>query len=88
LSKHAYIKVRTMVRDENDDLVQKTIETVAGRVLFNQLVPQAVGFVDELLTKKKLQQIISMVFKRTGMARTAQFLDDIKTLGFQSAYKG
>jgi DNA-directed RNA polymerase subunit beta' len=88
LSKHAYIKVRTMVRDENDDLVQKTIETVAGRVLFNQLVPQEVGFVDELLTKKKLQQIISMVFKRTGMARTAQFLDDIKTLGFQSAYKG
>jgi DNA-directed RNA polymerase subunit beta' len=88
LSKHAYIKVRTMVRDENDDLVQKTIETVAGRVLFNQLVPSEVGFVDELLTKKKLQQIISMVFKRTGMARTAQFLDDIKTLGFQSAYKG
>jgi len=88
LSKHAYIKVRTMVRDENDDLVQKTIETVAGRVLFNQLVPAEVGFVDELLTKKKLQQIISMVFKRTGMARTAAFLDDIKTLGFQSAYKG
>ncbi|WP_223652113.1 DNA-directed RNA polymerase subunit beta' [Hymenobacter psoromatis] len=88
LSKHAYIKVRTMVRDENDDLVQKTIETVAGRVLFNQLIPAEVGFVDELLTKKKLQQIISLVFKRTGMARTAQFLDDIKTLGFQSAYKG
>ncbi len=88
LSKHAYIKVRTMVRDQDDNLVQKTIETVAGRVLFNQLVPQEVGFVDELLTKKKLQQIISMVFKRTGMARTAQFLDDIKTLGFQSAYKG
>ncbi|GGE97697.1 DNA-directed RNA polymerase subunit beta' [Hymenobacter cavernae] len=88
LSKHAYIKVRTKVRDENDELVTKVIETVAGRVLFNQLVPEEVGFVDELLTKKKLQQIISLVFKRSGMARTAQFLDDIKTLGFQSAYKG
>ncbi|GAA4377270.1 DNA-directed RNA polymerase subunit beta' [Hymenobacter koreensis] len=88
LSKQAYIKVRTMVRDEQDNLVPKIIETVAGRVLFNLLVPQEVGFVDELLTKKKLQQIISLVFKRTGMARTAQFLDDIKTLGFQSAFKG
>ncbi|RTQ53221.1 DNA-directed RNA polymerase subunit beta' [Hymenobacter gummosus] len=88
LSKHAYIKVRTKVRDEEDNLVTKVIETVAGRVLFNLHVPEEVGFVDELLTKKKLQQIISLVFKRTGMARTAQFLDDIKTLGFQSAYKG
>ncbi|PIQ20931.1 MAG: DNA-directed RNA polymerase subunit beta', partial [Cytophagales bacterium CG18_big_fil_WC_8_21_14_2_50_42_9] len=88
LSKHAFIKVRTTIMDENEQLVPKLIETVAGRVLFNQFVPEEVGFVDELLTKKKLQQIISRVFKVTGMARTAQFLDDIKTLGFQSAYKG
>src|SRR5690606_21098041 len=47
-----------------------------------------VGYVDELLTKKKLQQIISQIFKISGMARTAHFLDDIKELGFQSAYKG
>jgi DNA-directed RNA polymerase subunit beta' len=88
LSKHAFIKVRTKIMDENEQIVTKSIETVAGRVLFNQFVPEEVGFVDELLTKKKLQQIISRVFKVTGMARTAQFLDDIKTLGFQSAYKG
>jgi DNA-directed RNA polymerase subunit beta' len=88
LSKQAYIKVRTTVRDEQGELVKKTIETVAGRVIFNQFVPEEVGYIDELLTKKKLQQIISRVFKETGMARTAQFLDDIKTLGFQSAYKG
>jgi DNA-directed RNA polymerase subunit beta' len=88
LSKHAYIKVRTKVKNENDQLETKVIETVAGRVIFNQFVPEEVGFVDELLTKKKLQTIISRVFKETGMARTAQFLDDIKTLGFQSAYKG
>ena len=57
-------------------------------MIFNQYVPEEVGFVDELLSKKKLQLIISDVFKITGMARTAQFLDDIKHLGFQSAYKG
>ncbi|MFD3001224.1 DNA-directed RNA polymerase subunit beta' [Pontibacter toksunensis] len=88
LSKQAYIKVRTTIRNEEGELVNKSIETVAGRVIFNQFVPDEVGYIDELLTKKKLQQIISRVFKETGMARTAQFLDDIKTLGFQSAYKG
>ena len=88
VSKHAHIKVRTEVRTEDEELVTQMVETVAGRVLFNQHVPEEVGFVDELLTKKKLQQIIARVFKITGMARTAQFLDDIKELGFQSAYKG
>ncbi|WP_161889986.1 DNA-directed RNA polymerase subunit beta' [Pontibacter russatus] len=88
LSKQAYIKVRTKIRNEQGELVTKLIETVAGRVIFNQFVPEEVGYIDELLTKKKLQQIISRVFKETGMARAAQFLDDIKTLGFQSAYKG
>ncbi len=87
LSKHAHIKVRTKVR-ENGELVSKVIETVAGRVLFNQFVPEEVGFVNELLTKKKLQKIISDVFSISGMARTAHFLDDIKDLGFQAAYKG
>ncbi|MDP4680831.1 MAG: DNA-directed RNA polymerase subunit beta', partial [Cyclobacteriaceae bacterium] len=88
VSKHAYIKVRTTVRTESGEIVTKIIETVAGRVIFNQFVPLEVGYVDELLTKKKLQKIISTVFNISGMARTAQFLDDIKTLGFQSAYKG
>ncbi|HEX8548612.1 MAG TPA: DNA-directed RNA polymerase subunit beta' [Cytophagaceae bacterium] len=88
LSQHALIKVRTQVRNEKGTLDTKIIDTVAGRVLFNLMVPEQVGFLNELLTKKKLQQIISQVHKMAGMARTAQFLDDIKTLGFQSAYKG
>src|SRR5690606_8839712 len=70
------------------ELELKLIETVAGRVIFNQYVPEEVGLVNELLTKKKHQHIISLIFKISGMARTAQFLDDIKDLGFQSAYKG
>jgi DNA-directed RNA polymerase subunit beta' len=88
ISKHAYIKVRVKVRTGTGELETKLIETVAGRVIFNQLVPEGVGYVDELLSKKKLQVIISDVFKITGMDMTAKFLDDIKELGFQEAYKG
>src|SRR6478736_1106953 len=77
LSKQAYIKVRTRVMNDEGEIVTKVIETVAGRVLFNQFVPEEVGFVNELLTKKKLQQIIAQVFKVAGGARTAHFLDDI-----------
>ena len=87
LSKHAYIHVKTKVR-ENDELVEKMIETVAGRVLFNQTVPEQVGFVNELLTKKKLQKIIQNVVNICGVAETARFLDDIKELGFQTAFQG
>merc|ERR1712146_110611 len=86
ISQHAYIKVRTKVRNEKGELETKIIETVAGRVLFNEFVPEEVGYVNELLTKKQLQKIIARVFKIVGMAKTAKFLDDIKYLGFRSAY--
>ena len=89
LSKHAIIKVRTTVRDKkNEQFEKKMIETVTGRVIFNQFMPVEVGYVDELLTKKKLQTIIADVYKLAGQAKTAKFLDDIKELGFQMAYKG
>ena len=52
------------------------------------MIPDEVGYIDELLTKKKLQQIISIVYKVCGIARTANFLDDIKELGFNMAYEG
>ncbi|MFN3839987.1 MAG: DNA-directed RNA polymerase subunit beta' [Cyclobacteriaceae bacterium] len=89
LAKHAFIKVRVKLRDKDTgELSYKMIETVTGRVLFNQYVPEEAGFVDELLTKKKLQTIIADVFKVSGLSKTAKFLDDIKDLGFQMAYKG
>src|SRR5690606_31379376 len=72
ISKHAFIKCRVKVRNEQGELETKVIETVAGRVLFNQHIPEEVGYVNELLTKKKLQTIISEVFKISGMARTAK----------------
>jgi DNA-directed RNA polymerase subunit beta' len=88
ISKHANIKCKVEVRTEDGGYKNEIIETVAGRLIFNQFVPKEVGYVNELLTKKKLQQIIAKVVKVCGMARTALFLDDIKHLGFQMAYKG
>ncbi|MCC5945042.1 MAG: DNA-directed RNA polymerase subunit beta' [Bernardetiaceae bacterium] len=89
LDKHAHIKVRVNVRDEKTGQIKlQLIETVAGRIIFNQCIPEEVGFINELLTKKALQKVIALVFKIVGMARTAEFLDDIKFLGFEQAYKG
>jgi DNA-directed RNA polymerase subunit beta' len=88
LSKHANIKCRVQVRNEQGELETKLIDTVAGRVLFNQSVPKEVGYINELLTKKKLQQIIALIFKIAGVSKTAAFLDDIKELGFQMAFRG
>ena len=88
IEKNAYIKLRTNLRKSDGSFERKIIDTVAGRVLFNNLIPDEVGYIDELLTKKKLQNIISAVYKICGISRTAQFLDDIKELGFNMAYEG
>jgi DNA-directed RNA polymerase subunit beta' len=85
---HAFIKVKTNIKDENGNIVKGIIDTTVGRVLFNQMVPLEVGYINELLTKKSLRDIIGEVVKITGMARAAQFLDDIKELGFQMAFRG
>ncbi|KAI9549976.1 putative D-directed R polymerase subunit beta' [Daphnia sinensis] len=85
---HAFIKVKVFVKEKDGSLVKKIIETTVGRVLFNQRVPEEVGYINELLTKKSLRDIIGDVVKNTGMARAAQFLDDIKELGFQMAFQG
>jgi len=84
---HAHIKVKTTVK-EGDVLSKKIIETTVGRVLFNQVVPQQVGYINELLTKKSLRDIIGNIVKETGMATTAKFLDNIKELGFAMAFRG
>jgi len=84
---HAWIKVQIDV--EENGITKKVLkETTVGRVLFNQVVPKEYGFVDELLTKKSLRDIISSVLKKTGTAKTAKFLDDIKDLGFMMAFQG
>jgi len=85
---HAFIKVKTDAKDKDGNIVKQVIDTTVGRVLFNQVVPEEVGYINELLTKKSLRDIIGEVVKITGMARAAKFLDDIKELGFQMAFRG
>jgi DNA-directed RNA polymerase subunit beta' len=88
LSIHANIKVRVDDIDEEGNPINHIIETTCGRVLLNQVVPKEVGFINEILTKKSLRNIIGMVLKVAGSAKTSKFLDDIKSLGFTAAFKG
>jgi len=85
---HAFIKVKTNVRNEAGEIENKLIETTVGRVMFNQAVPAKVGFVNALLTKKSLREIIGNIIKITDVPTTAKFLDAIKELGFRMAFKG
>ncbi len=88
LDLHAQIKVR-LPKDAADlSKGYELVETTAGRVIFNQVVPEEVGYINELLTKKSLRDIIGRVLKVSGVARTAQFLDDIKAIGYNMAFKG
>ena len=84
---HALIKCRVKVR-ENGELKWKLIDTSVGRILFNQVVPEQVGFINELLKKKNLRDIIAEVIRISGVAAAADFLDDIKNLGFHYAFRG
>jgi DNA-directed RNA polymerase subunit beta' len=85
---HAHIKCKLLDSDGNGGFTYQIIETTVGRVLFNQVVPEGVGYINQLLTKKSLRDIISNFVKVVGVARTSKFLDDIKDLGFHYAFKG
>ncbi len=76
---HARVKVR---------VAGKVVETTIGRVLFNRIVPPDIGFINELLTKRRLIQLIASVFRKVGNLQTASFLDDLKNTGFYYATKG
>ncbi len=84
---HAIVKVRMRIW-ENGEYVVRIIETTIGRVLFNQVVPTEYGYINQVLTKKALRDIIGDILKKTGTAKAAKFLDDIKDLGFKMAFKG
>ncbi|HYC40859.1 MAG TPA: DNA-directed RNA polymerase subunit beta' [Chitinophagaceae bacterium] len=85
---HAWIKVKANIRNVDGLLEHKLIETTVGRVIFNQHVPREVGFVNALLTKKNLREIIGDIIRITNVPKTARFLDDIKQLGFRTAFQG
>ncbi|TSA38918.1 MAG: DNA-directed RNA polymerase subunit beta' [Porphyromonadaceae bacterium] len=85
LHANIHVKAKDMV-DGNQ--VVRLIDTTVGRVLFNEVVPEEVGYLNTLLTKKSLREIIGWVLKECGTAKTAKFLDDIKEIGFQAAFRG
>ena len=85
---NAGIKVRTYDIDEEGNSVKKIIETTVGRVLFNEVVPEAAGYINEVLTKKSLRGIIGGILKVTDIPTTGDFLDEIKNMGYKFAFQG
>ncbi len=88
LDLHAHIKVRSYDLNKEGEPELMMIDTTCGRVLFNERVPREVGFINDVLTKKALRDIIGHVLKVAGTSRAAQFLDDIKELGYEMAFRG
>lgn len=85
---NAMIKIRAKDFNESGELAFRIIETTVGRVLFNQVVPEKAGYINEVLTKKSLRDIIGNILKLTSVPETADFLDKIKTMGFSFAFEG
>jgi len=85
---NAGIKVRAKDFNEEGELVNKIIPTTVGRVLFNMEVPEAAGYINDVLNKKSLRDIIGGILAVTDVPTTADFLDKIKTMGYDFAFKG
>ncbi|MEW2919824.1 DNA-directed RNA polymerase subunit beta' [Muricauda sp. ANG21] len=85
---NAGIKVRTKDFNEAGELVNQIIETTVGRVLFNTVVPEQAGFINQVLNKKALRNIIGDILAVTDVPTTADFLDKIKSMGYDFAFKG
>jgi len=84
---HAIIKCLVDTVDEQHKPCKRLIETSVGRLIFNEKVPAEVGYVNEVITKKSLRNVITDVIKYCGIPRTADFLDDVKNLGYYQSFK-
>tara|TARA_R110002012_G_scaffold11368_1_gene51321 strand:- start:5601 stop:9902 length:4302 start_codon:yes stop_codon:yes gene_type:complete len=85
---NAEIKIRTKDFNDKGELVNQIITTTLGRVIFNEKVPEEAGFINEVLTKKSLRDIIGRILKVTSVPVTSAFLDEIKSLGYKFAFEG
>ena len=85
---HAIVKCMVDDLDEQGNEVRVLKETTIGRILFNQVVPKEVGYINEILTKRSLRDIIAVVMKKAGADKVAAFLDDIKNMGYRMAFRG
>jgi len=82
------IKLRVKDNDPDSDKTHKLIDTTVGRAIFNEHLPEVVGYVNQVLTKKALRNVIGEVVDKTSVPETAEFLDQIKGLGYNYAFKG
>ncbi len=80
---HAKVKLRI-----EEDGKTKIVDTTVGRIIFNQILPKGFRFVNEVLNKKKISNIVSECYKKFGHHATIVLLDDLKDLGFEYATKG
>ena len=86
---HAIINVVVKDLDKDGNIVDVMMkETSVGRVIVNEIVPAEVGYLNTIISKKSLRDIISDVIKAVGVARACEFLDGIKNLGYHMAFKG
>ena len=85
---NAKIKVRTKDLNEKGESVNKIIDTTVGRVLFNEVVPEEAGYINEVLTKRSLRDIIGNILKVTDVPTIGKFLDNIKNMGYKFAFQG
>ncbi|MFO8001657.1 MAG: DNA-directed RNA polymerase subunit beta' [Marinilabilia sp.] len=85
---HTKVKVKTRDLNDEGELEEMVLDTTVGRILFNEHVPVEAGFINSLLTKKALRDIIGKVHKLCGTPKTAAFLDDIKDLGYRLSFEG
>ena len=85
---HAPVKVLVDDLNENGLPIRHLVETSVGRVIVNEVIPAEVGFINTVISKKSLRDIITRVIKAVGMSRACEFLDGIKNLGYLKAYEG
>ena len=85
---HAPVKVLVDDLNENGLPIRHLVETSVGRVIVNEVIPGEVGFINTIISKKSLRDIITRVIKAVGMSRACEFLDGIKNLGYLKAYEG
>jgi len=85
---HAFINVKVNLEQKDGSFKEEIVETTAGRVIVNEIIPETVGFVNELLNGKSIQKIVDHVYRNTSLPITADFMDNIKEMGFHYAFKG
>ena len=85
---HAVVKVMVKDLDEEGNTIEHMVETSVGRIIVNEITPDEMGFVNTVISKKSLRDIITKAIKLVGMARACEFLDGIQNLGYKLSYEG